>query len=273
MRFKRNTITINSRRVFYWEKNHTKKPVMVFLHGFPGSHKGLVETANGIGDYHFLIPDLPGCGESEPLEEKHNLKNYAKWLNDFLENLSINKTIIVGHSFGARVALMFGVYYPEKVEKLILITPVAKVDSLIGRLGFLNYEIAEILPPYMQSAWLQNIIYRDARNAIIYKSSSPKRRKHLIRINDKEAKNVDIRANIEVFGEFYKHKSISSGEKIDIKTLLIACDKDEVATLNSVGELSNRFTNAEIKIMKNSGHLVVLERPAAVGKIINKWLK
>lgn len=273
MRFQKKTIVINGKKVFYWQKHNLDNTVVVFLHGFPGSHKGLIGTADEIEGYGIIIPDLPACGQSEPLAEKHSLKNYAKWLNEFLENLSVKKVVVVGHSFGARVALVFSLYYPKKVEKMVLITPVAKVDSLVGRLAAINYKLTEFLPVYFQDAWLHNIIYRDARNAIIYKSVGPKRKKQLIHLNDEEAKNVDIQANLEISNEFYGHDSILKGEKIGVKTLLIACDKDEVATVNSIKELSNRFTNAEIKVMKNSGHLVVLERPKAVGEIIYKWLK
>lgn len=273
MKFKKKLVTINHKKVFYWEKNKSEKLAVVFLHGFPGSHKGIIEMADKIENCRLIVPDLPGCGESDPLKEKHILKNYAKWLNDFLDTLLVEKIVVVGHSFGARLALMFGIYYSKRVEKLVLITPVTKADSLIAKLATIDYNFTGFLPPYMQKAWLFNPIYRKAKNIFIYESSSVKRRKHLISIEDDEIKKVNARANIELFNEFYQNKSILLRGKINIKTLIIACDKDQIATLNSVKELYNRFTYAEIKIMKNSGHLVVPERPSAVGNIVNKWLK
>src|ERR1035437_11087681 len=100
MKFKKKLVIVNNRKAFYWEKNTEKKQVIVLLHGFPGSHEGLVDMANGLKDYHLIIPDLPACGLSDPLSEKHNLENYSKWLEDFLKSLFIDSAIIIGHSFG-----------------------------------------------------------------------------------------------------------------------------------------------------------------------------
>jgi pimeloyl-ACP methyl ester carboxylesterase len=273
MQFKRNKITIDGSVVAYWEKNPARKSVVVFLHGFPGSHKGLVALAEGFTDHHLIIPDLPACGASEPLRTPHSLKNYTAWLDYFLTALSVDPAIIVGHSFGARVAMQYSIDHPKKVERLVLVTPVMKVDSFVGRLAVLNYEFADRLPPYLQEIWSNNVIYRDIGHAIIYKSSSRERRKHLIGIDTKDAKSIDGRVVVQVFDDFYRHPSIAGNKKIDNKALLIACDKDEIATPDSVEKLYRRFTNAEIKIMKNSGHLVVLERPVAVRTVICKWLK
>lgn len=151
MKFLKNVVIINGQNFFYWEKNKKIKETIVLLHGFPGNHMGLIDLANYLGnDYHIIIPDLPACGQSEALKVIHNLKNYSAWLNLFLENLFINQAIIIGHSFGSRVALFFSVNYPEKVKKLILITPVLEVNGFIARIASIYYRIGEVLPKYLQ---------------------------------------------------------------------------------------------------------------------------
>ena len=203
----------------------------------------------------------------------HSLKNYAAWLNDFLTALSVGRAIIVGHSFGARIALRFSIDHSKKVEKLVLIAPVMKVDSFVGSLAALYYKFGDLLPLYLQEVWSNNTMYRGVGHTIIYKSASRERRKHLIDMDSMDAKDIDGRIAVQVFDDFYKHPSIEGNKKINTKTLLIACDKDEVATLDSVEKLYQRFTNSEIKVMKNSGHLVILERPIAVGTVIRGWLE
>jgi len=174
--FKKKEIVINSRRFYYWEQNHLNKTVMVLLHGFPGNHAGLIDMAKNLGDYRIIIPDLPACGESESLEEKHNLESYSQWLNNFLESLSINKVSIIGHSFGSRVGLVFSSEYGDKVERLVLITPVVKVEGMIAKFVSMEYKIAEMLPCFLQKPWLQNKIHYKVGDMIIYKTSSPKKR-------------------------------------------------------------------------------------------------
>jgi pimeloyl-ACP methyl ester carboxylesterase len=59
MKFKRNSIIVNGRKTFYWERNPARRSAIIFLHGFPGSHKGLIELAEDFTNYHLIIPDLP----------------------------------------------------------------------------------------------------------------------------------------------------------------------------------------------------------------------
>jgi pimeloyl-ACP methyl ester carboxylesterase len=272
MRFKKKSIALRGSRTFYWERNSGRGTPMIFLHGFPGRHKGVLKLAGLFAGRRIIVPDLPACGESEPFLAGHSLKLYAQWLNDFLTGLGIKRAIVVGHSFGARVALRFGVDHPRKIERLVLIAPVMKVDSFVGKLAALHYQVGDILPNNLQDAWAKNGFYRRVGNAIMYRSSGRGRRERLIRIDAKDAKDINGRVAIQVFLDFYKNPSIAGNKKISAKTLLIAADEDVIATPGSIKMLHKRFANGDIKIMKNSGHLVILERPVAVGTIIRTWL-
>lgn len=272
MRFQKKRAVIDGREVVYWEKNSSKNQAMIFLHGFPGSHSGLMDMANVFSEYRLIIPDLPACGESEPLEGKHNLENYSKWLDSFLNYLKIGKVTLVGHSFGSRIGLYFSSYY-KKIEKLILITPVVRVEGMIVRLASLNYKIAEYLPKSLQKRWLANPVYRTAGHIIVFKTSSRKRRQYLIAKDVKEFNRLNPRATIELFEEFYSSDLIDLGNKIKISTLIIAGERDEIAPLNSVEKLAKQLSNAELIVMKKEGHIVVAESPISTASIIKKWLE
>lgn len=274
MKFKKNTITINNRKFFYLDNNVPKR-VIILLHGFPGNHLGLIELANYIGgnNYRLIIPDLPACGFSDPLEKKHNLKNYSDWLNDFLENLSINEATIIGHSFGSRIALVFTNYYPKKVEKLVLITPVLKVDGLLNRVISIYYGITGMLPEYLQKIMLSNGFGKKVGDKIIFKSANPKIHEKIINRDIKEIKKIKPRVSIEIFNEFYKFNLISTGKEIKKHSLIIAGESDRISPLGPIRELVSQLSNVKLEIMKNCGHLLPLEKPKVTANIIKKWLK
>lgn len=273
MKFKKKVITINNRKFFYLD-NDTSKRAVILLHGFPGNHRGLVELANHIGDnYRLIIPDLPACGSSEPLDKKHNLKNYSDWLNDFLESLSINEVIIIGHSFGSRIALVFANHHSKKVKKLILITPVVRVEGLFNRIISIYYGITGILPKYLQKIMLSNGFGKKMGDKIIFKSADPKTHKEIISRDIEEIKNLKPQVSIEIFDEFYKFSLIPVGKEIKNDSLIIAGELDEISPLDSVKDLALQLSNIKLEIMKNCGHLVPLEKPKATANIIKKWLK
>jgi pimeloyl-ACP methyl ester carboxylesterase len=274
MMVKKNIIIVNGKQVFYWEKNHQHQEVLVLLHGFPGNHMGLVDLANNLGNnYRVIIPDLPACGQSQDFNGRHNLKHYSDWLNDFLESLSISEAIIIGHSFGSRVALVFSMMHAFKVKKLILITPVLEVDGFLARIAALYYNIAKILPNYFQKIWLSNGFVKEVGDNILFKSKDKVLQQQIINRDIKELKKINQKVIVELFNEFYKFKLIVSEERIKAKSLVIASDKDEIATLKSVKILVSQLNGPSFEIMKNSGHLVPLERPLATAEIIKSWLK
>jgi len=272
MIFKKNIIEINNRKIFYLDNNVNSVPV-ILLHGFPGNHMGLVGLADCMGNCRLIIPDLPACGLSDSLEKKHNLKNYSDWLNEFLKSLSIDKAIIIGHSFGSRVALVFTNRYPKKVEKLILITPVLKVDGMLNRVISAYYGITGILPEYLQKIMLSNGFGKKWGNKVIFKSGSSKIHKEIIARDIKEIKKLSPQVNIEIFDEFYKFSLIPVGKKIKKESLVIAGESDEVSPLGPIRELVGQLFDAKLEIMKKCGHLVPLEKPKATAGIIKKWLK
>ena len=138
MKLKKIVVKVNDKHIFYLDSG-SKNQVMVLLHGFPGNNLGLIKLAECIGteDYRLIIPDLPACGLSDPLDKKHNLKNYSSWLNDFMESLSIDEAIIAGHSLGPRIALVFASRYPKKVKKLILITYITIIFTIFKNIHIL----------------------------------------------------------------------------------------------------------------------------------------
>lgn len=68
--------------------------------------------------FRVTLPDFPGFGQSQVMESPWGVPDYVDWLKALFTTLKIEKPIIIAHSFGARVALLYASMYP--VEKLIL---------------------------------------------------------------------------------------------------------------------------------------------------------
>jgi pimeloyl-ACP methyl ester carboxylesterase len=272
MKFENKAIKINKRKTFYLDTAR-QKPAVILLHGFPGNHFGLTALAEHLGDdYRLIIPDLPACGSSDPLEGKHDLKNYSDWLNSFLESLSIKEAIIIGHSFGSRIALVFANYHGDKIKKLILITPVLKVDGLFNRVLSIYYGITGMLPEYLQKMMLSNGFGKTMGDKIIFKSSDLRAQEVIIKRDIKEIKKIKPRISIEIFDEFYKFSLIPVSKLVKNDSLVIAGGADRISPLGPIQELVSQLPSAKLEIMENCGHLLPLEEPEATAAIIEKWL-
>jgi pimeloyl-ACP methyl ester carboxylesterase len=98
-------------------------PVVVLLHGIASSSRTWASVLPLLGrTAHVIAPDLLGHGESaKPRNGDYSLGAYAAGLRDLLLVLGVDRTTIVGHSFGGGVAMQFAYQFPECTERVVLV--------------------------------------------------------------------------------------------------------------------------------------------------------
>ncbi|RXM53586.1 MULTISPECIES: alpha/beta fold hydrolase [unclassified Chryseobacterium] len=104
---------------------------VLLLHGknFNGAY--WERTAKDLSEKGFrvIIPDQIGFGKSsKPHSYQFSFSQLAENTKAVLDELGIDKTIVLGHSMGGMVATRFTLLYPEKVQKLILENPIGLED-------------------------------------------------------------------------------------------------------------------------------------------------
>jgi 2-succinyl-6-hydroxy-2,4-cyclohexadiene-1-carboxylate synthase len=100
----------------------TRYPTVLFLHGFMGSAADWRDVTTVLGDrVRCLAADLPGHGASLGLPpEEYTVDGAARALLDLLDELGIERSIVVGYSMGGRLALYFALRHPERCAGLFL---------------------------------------------------------------------------------------------------------------------------------------------------------
>jgi pimeloyl-ACP methyl ester carboxylesterase len=120
----------------------TDAPWVVMVHGIGSRHTCYNSLANDFvkqKGYRVLRYDLYGRGRSECVNEIHNGELFVTQLHDLLEKLNITqKIILIGHSMGGAITVLFTQKYPDIVEKLILLTPAGLPWKLPSGAGILS---------------------------------------------------------------------------------------------------------------------------------------
>lgn len=99
-------------------------PQIVWLHGWAQTHASLLGLAELMEKRATnILFDLPGFGQTEPLEQAAGSPDYAAALAAELAALPAGRRLVVGHSFGCRVGLQLAAGWPELVDGLFLIAP------------------------------------------------------------------------------------------------------------------------------------------------------
>src|ERR687885_1257027 len=98
-------------------------PVIVLIHGITGSSETWADVIEPLAErYTVVAPDLLGHGESAKPRGDYSLGAYASGVRDLLTALGHEKGTVVGHSLGGGVAMQLAYQFPERCERLVLVS-------------------------------------------------------------------------------------------------------------------------------------------------------
>ncbi len=232
----------------YIRYGNNQKKTIVLLHGWGQN----IEMMRPIGDnlqdsFDIVIIDLPGYGLSDEPDYVWTVYDYADAINDLLNSLKIKNPIIIGHSFGGKIALVYASKYT--VEKLVLFgspyRPEIQKLSLKTKLLKKMAKI-KILSPLVEIA-------KKHIGSTDYKNASSMMRKILV-----ETVNLDITVD---------------AKKIKCSTLLIWGEKDTAVPLERAYELEKLINDAGVVVYDECTHYAYLERLNQTISILNSFLK
>src|SRR5256714_9236456 len=114
-------ITLHGHRVSY--RRAGWGPVVVLIHGIAGSSATWDEVIEPLAErYTVVAPDLLGHGESAKPRGDYSLGAYASGVRDLLGALGHDRATVVGHSLGGGVAMQMAYQFPERCERLVLVS-------------------------------------------------------------------------------------------------------------------------------------------------------
>ena len=98
-------------------------PALLLLHGLACDSSTWADVIPTLAEHYTVIaPDLLGHGESDKPDADYSLGGYANGMRDLLTILGIDKVTVVGHSFGGGVAMQFAYQFPDRTERVVLVS-------------------------------------------------------------------------------------------------------------------------------------------------------
>jgi pimeloyl-ACP methyl ester carboxylesterase len=128
-----------------------KGPALLLVHGIGDS---LLTWRNLIprlaADHTVIAPDLLGHGQSDKPRADYSVGGYANAMRDLMSVLGVERATVIGHSLGGGVAMQFAYQYPERCERLVLVSSggVSREVNPILRLASMPH--ADLALPLLQ---------------------------------------------------------------------------------------------------------------------------
>lgn len=229
---------------------NSKKP-LVFLHGWGVSSEIFKSLYPFLGrDFQIYFLDLPGFGKT-PIEKPMALKDYADFVYEFLKNNKIERSIIIGHSFGGAVAIKMALIYPERILKIVLAgaaairQPSAKTKIKIKIAGLIRPLLPQKLKKLLiKKSGLEKSDYAAIQNPVLKETF-------------KTVINEDLTAKLPF---------------VKMPTLIIWGDKDTETPIEEGKLITKLIPDSRIEIIKNAGHFMFLEKPEEFIKLIKEFV-
>lgn len=234
-------------------KEGDSKKVIVFLHGWGQDKTAFLWTKNYFSDWCKIYVDFAGFGENPEPDKVFSLTDYVQSLKNLLDDFEIESLVLVGHSFGGRVAIKFAFLYQEcfKNFKLCLV------------------DTAGLKPRKSFVKWLKIKRYK--------------------RLKRKAEKKVELRQKLDAYGSA-DYKKLSSKMKqtfvkivnedlshaakfIKCRTCIVWGKDDTETKLYMAKRLFKLIKDSELYIFKNAGHFCYLDKPQEFLIILDTFIK
>ncbi len=234
---------------------------LVLLHGTSSSLHTWDQWTNLLKDKYTIIRmDLPGFGITGPHpQNKYDNQAYMEFLNAFFNNLQIQKAHVGGNSFGGYLTWLFGLHYPEKVDKLILVDPSGYplpegTDIPLGFKMASHPITAAIMNKITPRFLVEKTVY-DAYEEDDKISQEIKDRYYDLLLREGNRKGLTEKMQ-QIKREHWQRMS-----EIKAPTLIMWGDKDEVLSVKAAPRFHEDLPNSQLIIYPNIGHIPMEEIP------------
>ncbi len=230
MKFTTKDVNIN-----YVRYGNISGKSIVYLHGWGQNIAMMKPVADPFSEeFDIIILDLPGFGDSEEPKSVWLLTDYVECIHELLVSLNIENPIIVGHSFGGKLGLLYASKY--KVNKLVLFASPYKKE--------------------IEKLSLKTKVLKSLKHVPVINKLEGFAKKH---IGSTDYKNASIIMR-KIMVEHVNTDITDEVKKIKCPTLIVWGTKDEAVNVNSAYELEKLIPDAGVVIYEECTHYAYLER-------------
>jgi pimeloyl-ACP methyl ester carboxylesterase len=272
-------IELHGHRVIY--RIAGSGPPVVLIHGMVNSSRHWESVALRLADsYTVIAPDLIGHGDSATPRGDYSLGAHAASIRDLLTAIGIEKATIVGHSLGGGVAMQFFYQFPQRTERLVLVSsgglghevsPLLRAAALPGATPLL----ALATRPRVLAALLcaSDRLQQRGSSKGVYLRAVARALEPLKEPGAREAFLQTLRSVIDVRGQ-----RVSARDRLYLlidamPTLIVWGGRDNTIPLSHGRDTHEAVPGSRFEILSRAAHFPHLEDPEGLAAVLRDFLE
>jgi pimeloyl-ACP methyl ester carboxylesterase len=270
-------ITIHGHRVAYQEAGDG--PVLLLVHGITSSADAWREVIPILAEDHLVIaPDLLGHGRSAKPRGDYSLGAYASGIRDLLLALGHDRATVVGHSLGGGVAMQFSYQFPERTERLALVSSGGLGEEVHALLRAATLPGSEFVLPLLASRRLldagQWVAQALGRVGLRAGSDVAEMARGYASLADRDARAAfvhTLRSIIDPGGQ-----RVSARDRLylaaELPTLIVWGDRDPILPAAHGREAQKLIPGSSMEVVPGAGHFPMLDDPLRFARILGDFI-
>jgi pimeloyl-ACP methyl ester carboxylesterase len=253
-------------------------PALVFVHGLSGSWPNWLEQmAVFAPDHRVIALDLPGFGHSPGEAGEVSMHGYAQLLDELLVQLGVERASLVGNSMGGLIAAEMAAAFPARVERLVLVSP-AGISTYRNRLTATAMPAVRRLQQglALAAAWTAShadgLATRPRSRELVLKGivAHPSRLPGPLAAEQLRGAGTDgFLSALEAILEFDLRPRLPL---VGCPTLVVWGTRDRLITVRDAARFAEAIPGARKVIYEDTGHMAMLEQPAAFNALLRDFL-
>ncbi len=240
----RHTIQVREQTIYYQVAGQEDSEPVVLVHGLSASSRWWIRNIPALAErYRVYLLDLPGFGSMRRFRRHFVLDDLSASIMAWMDALSINQAHLIGHSMGGYICLGIAARHPERVKRLVLVSP-AGIPHIPSVRGYLLPLLVAIR--YCKPAFLP-ILFGDALRAGV---------RMIVRAT-RELITKDVRDALH---------------DIVIPTLLIWGENDMLVPSVFGDVWRQEIKGARLIVLKKAGHVVMFDQAGQFNEAVVGFL-
>lgn len=231
------------------------EPVLI-LHGWGCSKDTVQSITEHIAKTHRAYAlDMPGFGETPPPNEVFGIEQYTQVVEKFCRKLNIENPILIGHSFGGRISILFSSRNQTSKVMLVDAAGIVPKRTLKYHIKVRSYKIyKKLLPLFVGKQEAERRIEerRNRSGSADYRAAQGIMRAVFVKIVNEDLKYVM--------------------PKIKAPTLMIWGELDTATPLSDARTMEKLIKGSGVAVMKGCGHYSFLDNPRQFFAIVDVFL-
>ncbi|MCW2499368.1 MAG: alpha/beta hydrolase fold protein [Frankiales bacterium] len=251
-------------------------PVLVLVHGIASRAAQWQQVMSRLGEhYRVIAPDLLGHGLSAKPRGDYSLGAQACGVRDLLAALGHDRITLVGHSLGGGIAMQFAYQFPERVERLALVSSGGLGPEVSAFLRAATLPGSELVLPLIAGSWVRKAgrgldglvgghLPAGLREALVGFGS----------LGDAATRDAFVhtaRSVIDIRGQ-----RVDGRDRLylatDLPLLVVWGARDTILPVEHGRALAAAVPTARLEVFARSGHFPHLTEPARLATVLHDWM-